>query len=379
MSDQDFKLIHNTLKEYNSILIPIPEVDGLETLGSAIALASLLKSEGKNVEILSSYFNFQKIFNVIDNSMITSVIQNSVESVITIDTTQYPIDSIKYDKTESQLRIYLNSTSNKFNSELVSIQPGQYPYDLIITLDTRNWTQLGSIFLNYPHIFLDTPSIAISSFNIPHPYSERTIVRENYTNSAEIIFEYIDKYSKHSLSDKNIVNSLLLSLIISDSDTLSSNKKILKLRELTNDYDSIVNSLNSIIKDKHRLLIGRILAHLEFIKFEYKGQSVRYAYSKLFPHDFTKTNTNDQDIFLIYREILKYLPTNILGLNIFFDAGKNIKKGYLNFPKIDITPLYSSLEGEYKEGLLIYNYSSEQDIHITGKEINEKIVSTLKS
>lgn len=379
MTEQNFELIHNTLEKANSILIPIPEVQGEEILGSALALAYLLKSEGKNVEILSSYVNLQKILTMLDLSCINSVIQGLVESIITIDTTQYPIDSIKYDQTESQMRIYLNSPSDKFRPEIVSIHPAKYNYDLVLTLDTKNWTQLGNYFLHYPHIFLSIPSLAIATENIPHPYSERTIIVDKYSNCAEIIFQYIYKYSRHSLNEKPIVNALLLSLMLSNKKTLALEKTIIKLRELPNDYNSIINALDNIITDNHRLLIGRILAHLEFINFEYNQQNVRYAFSKLFPHDFSKTNTTEQDIIIIFRELSKYLPKDIIGLHILVDNNKNTKQGYLSFTNIDTISLASDLEGEYKEGILTYNYPSEQDIHIVSKEINAKIISVLRA
>ena len=379
MITKDLELIHTTLQEANSILIPIPEIDGSETLGSALALASLLKSQGKKVDILSSYINLQKLLTMLDLSTITSVIQGSVESVISIDISKYPVSSIKYDKTDDQLRIYLTSPSDKFKPELISTYAGKYPYDLIVTLDTKNWTQLGNYFLNYPHIFLETPSLAISAMSIQHPYSEKTIIAKEYNTSAEIIFEYILKYSKNSLNEKQIVNSLLLSLILCGTKNLSLEKTIIRLRELPNDYDSIINSLDSAITDNHRLLIGRILAHLEFVNLEYKGKSIKYASSKLFNHDFSKTNTTEQDILIIYKELLKYLPKNILGLNIIVDSSKNNKQGYLNFPKLDITSLGSDFDGEYREGILIYKYITDQDIHTATKEVNNKINHILQS
>lgn len=378
MTEQNLELIHNTLKQANSILIPIPETGGEQILGTALALSALLRAEGKNVTILSSYLNLQNSLNFIDLSSITSVIQGSVESIISIDITQYPVESIKYDKTDTELRIYINSPSDKFKSDLVSIQPGKYPYDLVMTLDTKNWTQLGSHFLNYPHIFLETPSLAISAMDIPHPYSESTIVENQYISSAEIIFEYLKTYSRHSLNDKNIINSLLLSLILSNNKNLNLEKTIIKLRELPNDYELIIQALESIVSDNQILLIGRILAHLEFIEFGKDGKSTRYAYSKLFTHDFTKTHTTEQDIIVINRELFRYLPKDIVGLHILVDNTKSSKQGYINMPNFDMSNLQSNLEGEYQEGILVYNYPSDKDIHTTGKELNQKIIDTLK-
>lgn len=374
MTEQNLELIHNTLKQANSILIPIPETGGEQILGTALALSSLLRSDGKNVTILSSYINLQNSLNFLDLSRITSVIQSSVESVISIDITQYPIEAIKYDRTDTELRIYINSPSDKFKSDLVSIQPGKYPYDLVMTLDTKNWTQLGSYFLNYPHIFLETPSLAISAMDIPHPYSESTIVENQYISSAEIIFEYLKTYSRHSLNDKNIINSLLLSLILSNNKNLNLEKTIIKLRELPNDYELIIQALESTVSDNQILLIGRILAHLEFIEFERNGQLTRYAYSKLFTHDFTKTHTTEKDIIKIYRELFRYLPKDIRGLHILVDNSKSSKQGYINMPHFDMSNLQSHLEGEYQEGILVYNYPSDQDIHTAGKELNQKII-----
>lgn len=378
MTEQNLELIYNTLQQANSILIPIPETGGEQILGTALALSSLLRSEDKNVTILSSYINLQNSLNFLDLSSITSVIQGSVESVISIDITQYPIEAIKYDRTDTELRIYINSPSDKFKSDLVSIQPGNYPYDLVLTLDTKNWTQLGSHFLNYPHIFLETPSLAISAMDIPHPYSESTFIENQYISSAEIIFEYLKTYSRHSLNDKNIINSLLLSLILSNNKNLNLEKTIIKLRELPNDYDLIIQALESTISDNHILLIGRILAHLEFVEFEKDGNLIRYAYSKLFMHDFTKTHTTEQDIIKIYRELFRYLPKDIIGLHILVDNSKSSKQGYINIPNFDMSNLQSQLEGEYQEGILVYNYPSDQDIHIAGKELNQKIIDTLR-
>jgi hypothetical protein len=379
MTDKNLELIHSTFKDANSILIPLPEIQGAELLGSALAMAYYLQSEGKSVTILSSYINLQDTVKFLDLSPVSSVIQSSVESVITIDTSQYPVESIKYDTIDSQLRIYLNSPSDKFNSDLVSIQPGKYPYDLILALDTRNWTQLGNSFLQYPHIFLETPSIAISVLDIPHPYSERTIIENQYVSSAEILFEYLKTYARHSLNDKNIINGLLLSLTLSNNKNLSLEKTIIQLRELPNDYEIIIQSLESMILDKHRLLIGRILAHLEFIKFEKGGKNMRYAYSKLFTHDFTKTNTAEKDILIISSELNKYLPRDIVGLHILVDNSKSTKQGYLNMLNLDMNIFQTALEGEYQEGILVYNYASDRDIHTVGKELNNKIVRVLKT
>jgi hypothetical protein len=376
MAISDLRLMHETLQNAQSIVIPIPEIHGIHILGSALALASLLQSEGKQVSIVSSYSHIQQVLVMIDTSMITSILQGTVESVITIDTTKYLIESLKYDRTDSELRIYLNSPSEKFQSELVTITPGKYPYDLVVTLDTQNWTQLGQYFTNYPHIFIDTPSLAISAFDIKHPYSEKTIYNSVYNANAEIIIDYIKTYYPNAWNE-NICNALLFSLLLAPR-TLSVDKSIIEIRELGGDYTSIDNAINGLITDNQRLLIGRILAHLEWIETTIQGVSQRYAYSKIFSHDFSKTHTKAHDIPLIYRTILSYLPSDNLGLHILLDNGNSTKQGYLDFPKLDMANFLSDLDGEYDEGVLVYSYASDQDIHTAGKELNTRLIDLLE-
>jgi hypothetical protein len=376
MAVSDLTLMHETLQNAQSIVIPIPEIHGIHILGSALALASLLQSEGKQVSIISSYTHIQQVLTMIDTSMITSILQGSVESVISIDTTKYPIESLKYDRTDSEIRIYLNSPSEKFQSELVTITPGKYSYDLVVTLDTQNWTQLGQYFTDYPHILIDTPSLAISAFDIKHPYSEKTIYNSAYNSNAEIIIDYIKTYYPNAWNE-NICNALLFSLLLS-SRTLAVDKAIIEMRELGANYTAIDNALNSLITDSQRLLIGRILAHLEWMEITIQGVKHRYAYSKLFPHDFSKTHTKAKDIPLIYRTILSYLPSDNLGLHILLDNGNSTKQGYLDFPKLDMAHFLSDLDGEYDEGVLVYSYASDKDIHTAGKELNTRLIDLLQ-
>jgi hypothetical protein len=377
MAVSDLTLMHETLQNAQSIVIPIPEIHGIPILGSALALASLLQAEGKQVSIVSSYNHIQQVLTMIDTSMITSILQGSVESIISIDITKYPIESLKYDRTESELRIYLNSPSDKFQSESVSINAGKYPYDLVVTLDTQNWTQLGQYFTDYPHIFIDTPSLAISAFDIKHPYSEKTIYNSAYNSNAEIIIDYIKTYYPHAWN-ATICNALLFSLLLSEKHNLAIDKSIIEIRELGGDYDAIQSAFNSLITDSQRLLIGRILAHLEWMDITVDGEKQRYAYSKLFPHDFSKTHTKSHDIPLIYQTILSYLPADTLGLHILLDNGNSTKQGYLDFSKLDMSEFISDLDGEYDEGVLVYSYASDKDIHTAGKELNTRLIHLLE-
>jgi hypothetical protein len=99
----------------------------------------------------------------------------------------------------------------------------------------------------------------------------------------------------------------------------------------------------------------------------------------LFTHDFSKTNTTEQDIIIIYRELFKYLPKDIIGLHIVVDNAKSSKQGYLNMPNLDMSNLQTTLEGDYNEGVLVYNYASDKDINTAGQELNNKILEVLQS
>lgn len=368
----DLTLIHNTLSKANSILIPIPELHGVKNLGAALALASLLKSQGKRVDVLCMNHHLSYLDSFVDVSVLTSILQDNVESIITINTQNCPINSLKYDKTDSELTIYLNSPLNSFSSELVTVQAGKQVYDLIITLDTMNWVQIGSYFKSSPHIFLHTPTLALSSFIHNHPYTNMTITVPEYSSSAYIIGDYMKSFYSH-IWTKDILNGLLLSILLSSRNSIEEDKMILELRELGAHYDEIQSAINQDISDNHRLLIGRVLSHMEWIDINVKGYKRRYAYSKLFPHDFTKTHTSIEDIPFIVSMVKKYLPLDIEGVHIILDKGHHIKQGYIDIQNSIALMLLSELEGEFKGDILSYTYPSDKDIYIAGKEINSRI------
>ncbi len=378
VSQTDLTLIHNTLSKAHSILIPIPELHGAKNIGAALALASLLKSQGKRVDVLCINHHLAYLDSLVDISSLTSILQDNVESIITINTQNCPINSLKYDKTDSELTIYLNSPLNSFSSELVSIQPGKQVYDLIITLDTMNWIQIGEYFKSSPHIFLHTSTLALSSFNHNHPYTNMTVSVSEYSSSAYIIGDYIKSFYS-DIWTRDILNGLLLSMLLSSSHSIEEDKMIIELRELGAHYDQIQSAINQDISDNHRLLIGRILAHMEWISIDKEGDKKRYAYSKLFPHDFIKTNTRIEDIPFIISIIKTYLPLDIEGIHILVDKGQHMKQGYIDMTTSMSLIVLAELEGEMKEDIVSYTYPSDKDIHLAGKEINSRIQLVMKN
>lgn len=372
ISQPDLTLIHNTLSKANSILIPIPELHGVKNLGAALALASLLQSQGKRVEVLCQNSHLSYLDSLLDISSLTSILQDNVESIITINTQNCPINSLKYDKTDSELTIYLNSPLNSFHSELVTIQPGKQVYDLIITLDTMNWVQIGEYFKSSPHIFLHTSTLALSSFDLKHPYTNMAVSVSEYSSSAYIIGDYIKSFYPH-IWTQDILNGLLVSMLLSSRNSIEEDKMIIELRELGAHYDQIQAAINKDISDNHRLLIGRVLAHMEWIDIDKEGDKKRYAYSKLFPHDFTKTNTGIEDIPFIISIMKTYLPLDIEGIHILVDKGQHIKQGYIDMTTSTALLLLAELEAEFKEDIISYTYPSDKDIHLAGKEINSRI------
>jgi hypothetical protein len=67
-----------------------------------------------------------------------------------------------------------------------------------------------------------------------------------------------------------------------------------------------------------------------------------------------------------------------LGLHILLDNGNSTKQGYLDFPKLDMAHFLSDLDGEYDEGVLVYSYASDKDIHTAGKELNTRLTDLLE-
>jgi nanoRNase/pAp phosphatase (c-di-AMP/oligoRNAs hydrolase) len=379
MIKQDIECIQTILASAQSILIPIPELDSYKEIASAIALGVFLQSIDKKVTIVCTDAQLVEGMSFLDTSLITSVIDQSLESVLSIDISEYPVDSLKYTYNESKLHIYISSLQKKLKPEYIHLDKPQYQYDLVITLNMYDWAQLGGLFTEYPHIWLELPSLALATHPIAHPYSENTIIDTQVKNTAQMIMQYIEHTHKELLS-LPIAKALMTSLIISQDTSIDTHKSIIHLQEWGVDYDELNQTIHNLLTPHQLQLLGYILVHLQWNEVVINGISKKYASSKLFLHNFEKTKTTENDISIIMRVLPRYISIDCIGIHLLLEKGQLSKDGYMVFPEYyqEMSKISSQLQGIYSQGMMIYSYPSENDIHTIAAEIHTIIAKHLQ-
>lgn len=84
--------------------------------------------------------------------------------------------------------------------------------DLIIVLGTSNWENLGKIFTDHRHIFLEKKTITIDHKKILKSYSAATCVDTSAVCTAEILYNLLC-FIDASLFDTDIATHLLLGIV----------------------------------------------------------------------------------------------------------------------------------------------------------------------
>ncbi len=382
IKQQISKLVNSS----SSILIPLPEEGGEDALGSAVALYHVCKAMEKDVHLYAPASLDVSRYDFLDTSMIQRELSGSREGVISIDTSQVPIEEMRYETSGETLNIYLTPEKGVLSSEHVTVQGGKYEFDLIITLNTPHLYSLGSLFYDNPDLFYETPIVAIDNSPAHDMYGQVNLVDIGSVSVAEIVFDLIKTEAQYAIGEP-IATALLLSLIRETHNFQSPTtapRTFLDASELMERGARREEIIRVLYKTKSLSmvkLVGRIMAHISFDRVIESSRAGRdtLVYSKLFPHDFEKTQTTSQNLSAAFAELSEHLAMNTAAVHIIYDEGQEHRKNGLIIFRCG-TPLerlHTVLDGEIRGGMFFYSYPSEQDIHTVCAEVNAHIYKIL--
>ena len=124
------------------LIMPSAPVDG-DSLGSSLALYLALKKLNKNVTVVCAEpvpdsFQFLPTTNVINQEF-----SPGNDFIVTLDCEKNKVDTIKTKIEPNKVNIIITAKKGQFSAKEVSFSHGPSKYDLIITVDTADLSQLG--------------------------------------------------------------------------------------------------------------------------------------------------------------------------------------------------------------------------------------------
>jgi len=314
---QTSKLINKS----NDILIATPENINGDALGSALALTSVLKKAGKNVQFvipeeLPKKFEFLPKINSLSQDKF-----QEREFVLSIKNPGNHINNLYYEKKEDLLHIYLNAKKKIEEKEI--LLGSSHPFDLIFTINSRDFENLGKPFEYNPKLFFEIPVINIDNHIANENFGEINLIDITSSSVSEIVMDLID-FLDRNLLDKKIATWILAGLIDATNNFQSpkTNPRTFNNAALLinrgGDQQKIVRYFYKTKSLNFLRLWGRILHKLSW------NQEKKIVWGEIKQEDFQKTNTTPEYLSQIFEEIKTTFPEMKIGFLI-WPSDKKIK------------------------------------------------------
>lgn len=295
--------------------MPSSPPDG-DSIGSAIALYLALKKLQKEVTVVC-YDNVPDVLTFLPKTkIIGDKMSSSKDFVITLDSKAH-IESIKTEQDGNKINIIITPAEGSLKEEEINFNKGKAEYDLIITVDCAELTQLGDLYENNIELFHQIPVI-----NIDHHVSNAHFGKINYidimaSSTTELLFPILQELGKEEgvdLIDEDVA-TLLLTGIITDTGSFqnanTSPKSFAKAAQLISFGARQQEIIQHIYKTKQLSqlkLWGRVLTKIQ------TDEKYRMVWSVVSQQDFKDTESSEEQT----GDIIDELMTNAPGAEIVF-------------------------------------------------------------
>lgn len=309
------KQILELIKRNQKILIlPSSPPDG-DSLGSAIALYLVLKKLNKEVTVVCTD-PIPEVLQFLPNiKVIGDKVVSSNDFIITIDSKNATIDNIQSSIEGNKINIVITPKEGSLSEDNVHFNKAKTDFDLIITVDTAELSQLKSFYENNVELFHQIPVI-----NIDHHISNTHFGKINHvdimsSSTTELIFPVIEQLAeqeKIELIDEDVATLLLTGIITDTGSFQNANttpRSFAKAAQLISYGARQQEIIQHIYKTKQLSqlkLWGRVLSKIQ------TDEKHRIVWSVVSQQDFKDTESSlDQT-----GDVIDELMTNAPGAEI---------------------------------------------------------------
>ncbi len=305
------KQVVELIKRSKKILIlPSAPVDG-DSIGSAISLYIALKKLQKEVTVISSeqipeVLQFLPNIKVVSNRMISSG-----DFIITLDCKNIKIENIKSENEDGKINITVTPKEGRLSEENISFSSGGIDYDLIITVDTAELTQLRDTYEKNIEMFHQIPVI-----NIDHHVSNSHFGKLNFvdimaSSTTEMLLPILEELSSEeniNLIDEDIATLLLAGIITDTGSFQNANttpKAFARAAQLISYGARQQEIIQHVYKTKQLSqlkLWGRVLSKIQV------DEKHRIVWSAVSRQDFKDTESLDEQTGDIIDELMTNAP-----------------------------------------------------------------------
>lgn len=305
--------ISAAVRRSRHILITFPKIFTLDAVAAATAVALVLRQAGKVFDVVADGYPAAAPFPFLPALEVRSGLAAIQQLLVTVRLGHAELEQFSYDVQGDQLTIYLTPKNGTLAADAVSAKPGEFRYDLILTLNAADLPALGSIFADQRELFERTPIINIDHQPGNEHYGQINAVDLTAAATTEIIYELIPALRAtdpggSAVIEREVATALLAGLIGGTKSfrdgrvTAKTLRTASALVEAGGNRDGIVKALYHSHSITALKLWGKTLARLQ------TDQNGKLVWASVPEADFLDAGATLEDLPGLTDALLSYLP-----------------------------------------------------------------------
>ncbi len=294
----------------NILIVPSTPMDG-DSIGSALAMMSVLRKLGKTVTVASAdkIPEALKFLPLIDQ--IQTDISVSNDFVISLNTQNSEVDHLKYEVEQDRINIIVTPKQGNFSGHDISFPDAGQSFDLILTVDTGDLVQLGKLLEAHKTLFETVPMLNIDHHASNGKFGTYNLVDPEVAAATQIltpIIQELEKQHGEELLDEDVATLLLVG-IVTDTGSFQHTNTSPEAFEVAADLLERGARQQEIIKHIYKTkslatlkLWGRVLSKIQY------NNEAKLVYSTITQQDLTDTGAESSDSGGIIDELMSNAP-----------------------------------------------------------------------
>lgn len=376
MSRPIFKQCSETILSAHKVLIALPAHPDHDAIISAIGCAQILESLGKKWDIVCSEFSTPPTLGFLPHlHKISTQVPAARKFTISLDLKEKTLDEFSYEVENNLLKIYVTPKQGSFVETDLHATPGSYTYDVLLTINVRDYKQLGKIFDEHSEFFLKIPTINIDSLAENEHFGSINLVEITASCTSELLFELFSSEFDELISE-NVSTTLLSGIIASTNSfkapnvtpqTLHVVSELLKRgaqrdQIITNLYKKNTlaslklwgKALQKLLYDPDNKIAWSVLGNDDFLETKAKPEHVAFIVDEL-----TNNAPNTKVILLAVESVHSYIDihirtahsVNALDLCKHFNPSGNARKALVTLKNTPLEEATAKVLAEVKRNL----------------------------
>jgi phosphoesterase RecJ-like protein len=213
--------------------------------------------------------------------------------MITINLKDQQLDNIKHEIVDNKVNIIVTPEHGTFSADQVVFPEPKKYFDLLVTVDCADLTQLGSFYKQNYAVFSDIPSINVDHHVSNKNFGSLNLVDTKVSSTTQLLFSWFKEMNAEIDED---IATLLLAGIITDTGSFQNANTTPECFDAAAELIDLGGRQQEIIKHVYKTkqlnslkLWGKILSKIQV------NETYRYLWSSATQSDFQQTGTNSSD------------------------------------------------------------------------------------